>query len=308
MSKPFQVSPRYITKMQGGPSLVRLRCSLGAERFERFWFSVLTVLLARGFCFFCVLEKDSSGSGFGSSQTVPEVPVPLRFQEKRFWQFQFRVRSWATLKFRNSEKGALEKGYLHKIVQKILSNLGQFCGHVNHCDVQDETPAILRKFGAQFATNLPIPASAFPVASQLRRSCPIGFGGFHAVDTLSFRIRFLSSIGGRLLRVHLLATVSEAWSFCKELSPKQILLVPHRKSGCRKRGAEFKGGSRHDRNRHNRHNRRNHQDRQLFRVKRHFAKWRLFHGNLVPKKAQRERESQIERERERKKKKKVKGR
>ena len=32
-------------------------------------------------------------------------------------------------------------------------------------------------------------------------------------------------------------------------------------SGSRKRGVEFKGGSRHDRNRHNRRNRRNRQNR-----------------------------------------------
>ena len=46
--------------------------------------------------------------------------------------------------------------WLHQIVRNWLSNSWQICNNFAHrsSDVQNETPAILPKFGAQFATNL----------------------------------------------------------------------------------------------------------------------------------------------------------
>ena len=53
--------------------------------------------------------------------------------------------------FGNPEKGALKKGYLHKIVR-----MRQICDNFAHpsSEIQNEIQVILRKFGAQFATNL----------------------------------------------------------------------------------------------------------------------------------------------------------
>ena len=50
----------------------------------------------------------------------------------------------------------MEKGYLHKIVRNKFSNSRQICDNFAHpsSDVRNEIPAILCKFGAQFATNL----------------------------------------------------------------------------------------------------------------------------------------------------------
>ena len=61
-----------------------------------------------------------------------------------------------SLYFRNLEKGALEKGYLHKIVRNWLSNFRQICDNFAHpsSGVWNEICATLRKLGAQFATNL----------------------------------------------------------------------------------------------------------------------------------------------------------
>ena len=52
---------------------------LGIERFRRFRFSVLVVPLQKGFSVFqySLTGKEGSGSGFGSWETVPAVPVPL---------------------------------------------------------------------------------------------------------------------------------------------------------------------------------------------------------------------------------------
>ena len=57
---------------------------------------------------------------------------------------------------RNSTKGTLEKGYLQKMVPNQLSNSRHICDNFAHpsSDVRNEIPAILRKFGVQFATNL----------------------------------------------------------------------------------------------------------------------------------------------------------
>ena len=69
--------------MQGGP--VRFGCGLGMERFERFRFSVLAVLLQKGF--FCVSVQFNRKGRFRfrflavpvplsvSGKTVPTVPV-----------------------------------------------------------------------------------------------------------------------------------------------------------------------------------------------------------------------------------------
>ena len=77
---------------------------------------------------------------------------------------------------RNSEKGALEKGYLHKIVRNWLSNSRQIWNNFAHpsSDVRNEIPAILRKFGAQFdLRNAPFanaPFSGFLIVYQRRRN------------------------------------------------------------------------------------------------------------------------------------------
>ena len=54
------------------------------ERFKRFRFSVLAVPLQKGFSVFpySLTGKDGSGSGFGSWETVPPVPVPLSVSGK----------------------------------------------------------------------------------------------------------------------------------------------------------------------------------------------------------------------------------
>ena len=53
----------------------------------------------------------------------------------------------------NFEKVALEKGYLHKIVRKWLSNLQQMCVTIlRTLGVMYETK--YQNFGMQFATNL----------------------------------------------------------------------------------------------------------------------------------------------------------
>ena len=53
-------------------------------------------------------------------------------------------RTWARTIFRNLEKEALEKGYLHKIVRNWLSNSRQICDNFAHpsSDVRNEMPAI----------------------------------------------------------------------------------------------------------------------------------------------------------------------
>ena len=59
--------------------MVRFGYGLGVERFERFRFSVPAVPLQKAF-FFSVFQCSLTGknsSGFGSSKTVPAVPVPL---------------------------------------------------------------------------------------------------------------------------------------------------------------------------------------------------------------------------------------
>ena len=52
---------------------------------------------------------------------------------------------------RNSEKGVLEKGYLHKIVRNWFSNLQQICDNFAHhsSDVRNEIHAKLRHKFAQ---------------------------------------------------------------------------------------------------------------------------------------------------------------
>ena len=52
--------------------------------------------------------------------------------------------------------GGLEKGYLHNIVRNFLSNSRHICDTLAQpsSDVRNELPAILRKFGAQFATKV----------------------------------------------------------------------------------------------------------------------------------------------------------
>ena len=63
---------------------------------------------------------------------------------------------WGSLANQKFQEGALEKGYLHKIVRNQLSNSRQIiCDNFAHpcSDVRYEIQAILRKFGAQFATN-----------------------------------------------------------------------------------------------------------------------------------------------------------
>ena len=57
---------------------------------------------------------------------------------------------------RNFRKGALEKGYLHKMIRNCLSNSRPSCNNFAHpsSDVRNEIPAISLKFGAQFATSL----------------------------------------------------------------------------------------------------------------------------------------------------------
>ena len=67
--------------------------SLWVEWFERFRFSVPAVPLGRGFSVFrhSRTEKDDSGSALRFQETGPAVPVPLRFQEKPFRWFRFRV-------------------------------------------------------------------------------------------------------------------------------------------------------------------------------------------------------------------------
>ena len=47
----------------------------------------------KGFSVFQYLLTGKFGSGFGSWKTVLAVPVPLRFQEKRFRRFRFPVPS-----------------------------------------------------------------------------------------------------------------------------------------------------------------------------------------------------------------------
>ena len=61
--------------------------------------------------------------------------------------------TWQTAMIRDSEKGALEKGYLHKIVRNWLSNSRQICDNFAQPfpDARNEIPAILQKFGAQSA-------------------------------------------------------------------------------------------------------------------------------------------------------------
>ena len=64
-------------------------------------------------------------------------------------------------------------GYLHKIVRAGLSNLGQIFDNFAHpsSDARNEIPAILRQFGAQFATNLRnAPPRERPLLSLLRIS------------------------------------------------------------------------------------------------------------------------------------------
>ena len=81
------------------------------------------------------------------------------------------------------KKGALEKGYLHKLVWNRHSNLRQICDNFAHpaCGVQNEIPVILHKFGAQFATNLRnapfanAPFSGFLWAVILQRRFSVDF-------------------------------------------------------------------------------------------------------------------------------------
>ena len=63
-----------------------------------------------------------------------------------------RVAPW----IRHWEKGALEKGYLHKIVRNWLSNSRQICDNFARpfSDVRNEIPAILHKFVAQKSPSL----------------------------------------------------------------------------------------------------------------------------------------------------------
>ena len=74
---PYEMSPfRASWKIQGSPGSVRFGYGLGMERFERFRFSVSTVPLRRGFSCVSVQFQREDGSGFGSWNTVPAVPVP----------------------------------------------------------------------------------------------------------------------------------------------------------------------------------------------------------------------------------------
>ena len=61
---------------------VRFGCGLGVERFERFRFSVPSVLHKKGFSVFQYIFIGKDGSGFGSWKTVPAVPVPLSVSGK----------------------------------------------------------------------------------------------------------------------------------------------------------------------------------------------------------------------------------
>ena len=59
--------------------------------------------------------------------------------------------------FRDLEKGALEKRYLHQIVRNRPPLCSPFF------DVRNEIPSILRQFGAQCATNSPVANSHLPI-------------------------------------------------------------------------------------------------------------------------------------------------